>query len=158
MHGGRVKRLGTIADAQKSGCLLKGPGSNASHLLQLVAGREAAMFVAELHDVQRHALRNAGDVAEQRPGGCVEIDTDLVDAGLDRGIERLLQQPLIDIVLVLADADRLWIDLDELRKRVLQASSDGNGSAYGEVEVGELPGGLSRRRSKRLRPPPKPSR
>ena len=48
-------------------------------------------------------------ITEQRPGGGVEIDADVVDAALDDGVEGLLQRRLADVVLVLADADALRI-------------------------------------------------
>ena len=63
---------------------------------------------------------------------------DAVDAAFDHRFERLLQVALIDIVLVLADADRFGIDLHQLGERVLQAARDADGAAHGEVEFGEL--------------------
>jgi hypothetical protein len=107
-------------------------------LLELLAGAEAAVLVAMGDDVQRGALGDAGDVAQQRPGSGVEIDADAVDAALDDLAERLLQLALIDVVLILADADGFGIDLDEFGERVLQTAGDGDGSAHGEVEVGKL--------------------
>ena len=62
----------------------------------------------------------------------------LVDAALDDGFERLLKLALVNVVLILADADGLGIDLDEFGERVLQAAGDGDGAAHGEVEVGKL--------------------
>jgi hypothetical protein len=41
-------------------------------------------------------------------------------------------------VLVLANADGLGVNLDQFRERLLQAACDGDGSANGQVEVGEL--------------------
>ena len=42
---------------------------------------------------------------------------------------------MIDVVLVLADADRLRIDLHELRERILQTACDGHGSAQTYVQL-----------------------
>ena len=44
-------------------------------------------------------------------------------------------------MLVLADADRLGIDLDQFGQGILQAAGDGDGTADGDVEVGKFPGG-----------------
>ena len=44
-------------------------------------------------------------------------------------------------MLVLPHADRLRVDLDQLRERVLQAPRDGNRAAQGHVEIRELLGG-----------------
>ena len=77
-----------------------------------------------------------------------------VDAVLDHRIERAGEPGLVDVVLVLADADRLGLDLDQLGQRVLQAARDRDGAAQADVEVGELLGGeLGRRidRGARLR-------
>ena len=43
-----------------------------------------------------------------------------------------------DVVLVLADADALRIDLHQLGERILQAARDADRAADGEVELGEL--------------------
>ena len=44
------------------------------------------------------------------------------------------------IVLVLAHADGLGVDLHQLCQRVLQAAGDGNGAAQGNVKLRELLG------------------
>ncbi len=102
------------------------------------ARAEAPVFVAILHDVDRGALGDSGHVAQQRPRGGVQIDADAVDAAFDHRLQRLLQIALIDIVLILADADRFGIDLDQFGERVLQAARDGDGAAHGQVEIGKL--------------------
>ena len=96
------------------------------------------MFVAVFDDLLRGALVDAGHVAHQRPGGCVEVHAHAVDAGFDGGLQALLQAALVHVVLVLAHADRLRVDLYQLRERILQAPGDGNGAAHGEIEIGKL--------------------
>ncbi len=49
-----------------------------------------------------------------------------------------LERGLVDVVLVLADADGLRVDLHQLGERVHQAAADGDGAADGEVVVREL--------------------
>ena len=138
MNGGGVERLLAAADAQEAGGLLEGFAPTPGTFLSWVREVKRAVPVAELDDVQGGALGNAGDVAEQRPGGGVEIDANLVDAAFNGGFERLLELTLVDIMLVLADADGLRVDLDELGERILQPARDGDGPADGEVEVGKL--------------------
>ena len=138
MDGGHIERVLAAADAQEARRLFEGLGSDAGHCAELHARAEAAVLVAELDDLQRGALVDAGHVAQQRPGRGVQIDADAVDAAFDDGFERLLQLALIDIVLILADADGFGIDLHQLGQRVLQAAGDGDGAAHGEVEVREL--------------------
>jgi hypothetical protein len=43
---------------------------------------------------------------------------------------------LVDVVLVLADADRLRVDLDQLGERILQAARDRHRAAQAHVELG----------------------
>ena len=50
----------------------------------------------------------------------------------------LLQLALIHVVLILAHADGLGIDLYQFGQRVLQTPRDGNGAAHGEVEIGKF--------------------
>ena len=138
VNGGHVEGVIAVADAQEAGGLLEGLGADAGHLLQLHAGAETAVLIAELDDIEGGALGDAGDVAQQGPGSGVEIHADPIDAALDHRFQRFLQLPLIDVVLILAHADGLGIDLDELGQRVLQAARDGDGSAHGQIEIGEL--------------------
>ena len=49
-----------------------------------------------------------------------------------------LKLALVNVVLILADSDRLGIDLDQLGERVLQPAGNGNGAAHGEIEIGKL--------------------
>ena len=60
------------------------------------------------------------------------------DAGFDHAAQRLAELLRRHVVLVLADADRLRVDLDELGERVLQAVRDRDGAAQRQVVVGVL--------------------
>ena len=138
MNGGDVQRVIAVADAQEAGSLLEGLGADAGHGGQLHARAEAAVFIAELDDLLRGAFVDAGHVAQQRPGRGVEIHADAVDAAFNHRLQRFVQMALVDVMLILADADGLRVDLDQLGQRVLQAARDGDGSADGQVEVGKL--------------------
>ena len=50
----------------------------------------------------------------------------------------MLELPLVDIVLVLAHSNGLRIYFHKLRERVLQPPRNGNGAAYGQIQVGKL--------------------
>ena len=69
-----------------------------------------------------------------------------VDAVLDHRVERAGQLGLGEVVLVLADADRLRVDLDQLGQRVLQPAGDRHRAAQRHVEVGQLLRGVGRGR------------
>ena len=65
----------------------------------------------------------------------------------------------VDVVLVLADADRLRVDLHQLGQRVLQPARDGDRAAQRHVEVRASPARRARTPSTPTRPPrtPRPS-
>ena len=93
----------------------------------------------------RGAFGDAGDVAKERERGGVEIDTYTVHAVFDGAFERFVEITLIDVVLILADADGFGINFDEFGERILQATRDGDGAADSEIEIWEfLPGHLRR--------------
>ena len=58
-------------------------------------------------------------MAEQVVTGCIEIHTHVVHAILDHIFEILLQLCLVQVVLVLTDANRFGINLDELTEWIL---------------------------------------
>ena len=102
------------------------------------ARRERAVGVAPAHDGAGHGLAQARHARQQRRRRGVEVDADLVHAVLDDGVQRLGQLALVDVVLVLADADALGVDLHQLGQRILQAARDGDGAAQAHVQVGQL--------------------
>ncbi len=91
MDGGEVEGVFAVADAQEAGGLLEGLGADTGDLLSWVRERKLSVLVAVSDDVERGAFGDAGDVAEQRPGGGVEVDADAVDAAFDDGFEGLLE-------------------------------------------------------------------
>jgi hypothetical protein len=87
VHGGGVEGVIAIADAEEAGGLLERLGADAGDLKNLLARAEAALLIAEGDDVEGGALADAGDVAQKRPRGCVEVDADAVDAAFDDSLE-----------------------------------------------------------------------
>jgi hypothetical protein len=104
--------------------------------------RKAPCLVAVGDDVRRQRRAEAGDASEQRHRGGVDVDSDGVHAVLDHRGERLGQPGLADVMLVLADADRLRIDLHQFGQRVLQAPGDRHRAAQADVEFRELARGV----------------
>ena len=68
----------------------------------------------------------------------IEIDADVVDSRLDDGIKCLREFLLVDVMLILADADGLRVDFDELGQRILHAARDGDSAADGDVVLGQF--------------------
>src|SRR5450432_1045397 len=90
------------------------------------------------HQLLRERFADPSDVTEQHRTGGVELDADMVDAALDHIAELLRQQRLVNVVLVLTDADRLRLDLDELREGILESSRDRDRTSDRQIELRKL--------------------
>src|SRR5262249_42133207 len=89
-------------------------------------------------DAARERSTDTGDLGEQVRGRRIDVHADRVDAALHHRFEALLEEAGRDVVLILAYADALRVDLDQLGQRILQAARDGDGAADGQIELGEL--------------------
>ena len=65
--------------------------------------------------------------------GCIHFDPHVVHAGNDGIIERVLEQSLLHIVLVLPNADGFRINLHQLCQWIHEATPDGNGTSHREI-------------------------
>ncbi len=145
VDAGGVQRIGAAADAQEARALLVRLRAEPRHLLQLGTGREGTVLVAVRDDVLRESGRDARHPREQRHGRRVDVHADAVYTVLHDRVQRAGQLHLGQVVLILADADRLGIDLHQLRQRVLKAPGDGDRAAQRHVHVRQLLGGVTRR-------------
>src|SRR5207245_7913394 len=66
--------------------------------------------------ISRCHLIQSRHVPQQRYAGSVEIDADVVDTRLNDGIERIFEPPVMDVVLIEADADVLRINLHQFAR------------------------------------------
>ena len=140
VHAGQIQRVLAVADSQEACGLLESLGAQARHVEQLLAALERAMGIAPADDGGRHRGRQAGDAGQQRRGRRVQVHADRVHAILDDGAQGARQLALVHVMLVLADADALRVDLDQLGQRVLQAAGDRHRAAQAHVEIGQLVG------------------
>ncbi|CDC76810.1 uncharacterized protein BN580_02247 [Candidatus Colimorpha enterica] len=69
---------------------------------------------------------------------CVEIDPDRVYAVLDNTGECLVKSCRLHVVLILTDAYRFRVDLDQLRKRVLKPSCNRHRASLRHIEIREF--------------------
>ena len=141
VHRGGVQRLLTAADADESCRLAEGLRTQSRHVQQLLTVREGTVFGAVGDDAFGGCGAHARHVREQLHGGAVEVHAHGVHAVFDGVVEGAAQGGGRHVVLVLAHANGLRVDFDELGERVLQAAGDGDGAAYGHVVVGQLGGG-----------------
>src|SRR5579875_2684468 len=89
---------------------------------------------------------NASNMSEQSSRSRIQLDARKVDAGDNHSLQHLGQGFLVNIVLIETNAQRAWIDLDQLRQRVLEATSDRNGTALRGVQRWEFLAGNLRGR------------
>ncbi len=146
MHRRHVQRLVAIGNAQEAGALFEGLVAQSRHLEQVLATLERAVVVAVTHDIFRHRARQPGHARQQRRRGGIDVHTDRVDAVFHTRFQRLGQTILIDIVLVLAHADCLGLDLHQLGQWILQTTRDRHRTTQRHVQIGELLGRELRRR------------
>ncbi|EGY01038.1 hypothetical protein AZA_29053 [Nitrospirillum viridazoti Y2] len=140
VHGGAVQGGIAVADAQEAGGLFESLGAQARHVQQLAAVAEGAVRITVIDDVAGNAVAQARHPGQQGHRGGVEVHAHAVHAILDHGVQGAGQLGGADVMLVLADADGLRIDLHQFGQRVLQAPRDGDGAAQADVQVGEFLG------------------
>ena len=104
------------------------------------------MLVTKFDDLQSGPLVDTRHITQQRPGGGIQIHTDPVHTAFNHRFQRLMEMALVHVMLILADADRLRIELNKFRQGVLQTTGDGDGPSYRQVQIREfLPGDVGRR-------------
>ena len=138
MHGGVVEDVLALGDTQEAGTLLEGLRPELRYLLELLAVPEGAVFFPEGDDVFGRGGGEAGDTAQQGRRGGVDVHADGVDAVFHHRVQRGLQLLFGHIVLVLADADGLRLNLDQLGQGILETAGDGDRGAQVHVKLGEF--------------------
>ena len=115
----RVEWVLAAADAQKARGVEICLGSQLGDLLKLAAIGKGTVFLAVGHDVFGHARRDARYVSQQACARGIHVDAHAVDDVLHHMAQGARKLGLVKVVLVLANADGLGRDLDELCQRVL---------------------------------------
>ena len=141
VDGGRVQAVLRLGQPQEARALLIRLGAKTLDLFQLRTGGERALFLTPGNDILGRGRADARHAAQQRRRGSVQVDADTVHAVLDHAVQRLVQPLLGHIVLVLAHADGLGVDLDQLGQRILQTAGNGHSAAQVNVILGEFLGG-----------------
>ena len=73
--------------------------------VQIFAILKTTIFISEFYDVFCELRTDTSNVRQQRCTGGIQIDADIIHAGLNRSIETFSKFGLIDVVLVLADTN-----------------------------------------------------
>ncbi|GAA5608236.1 hypothetical protein Sgri01_06600 [Streptomyces griseus] len=138
VHAGAVQGVVAAPDPQEARTLLVRLRAEPRHVLEGLAGPEGAVGVPVRDDVLGEPRADARHPGEQRRGGGVDVHADPVHTVLDDRVQRTRQLHLGQVVLVLADADRLRVDLHQLGQRVLEPPRDGDRSAQRHIHVGQF--------------------
>ncbi|MCY1518204.1 hypothetical protein D9M68_529130 [compost metagenome] len=149
MDGGGIERLLAVRDAQEACALFEGARAEPRHFQQFLAASKRPGRVTMRDDRLGRGFAEAGHPGKQRCRRRVDVDADGVHRVFHHRIERAAELRLVDVVLVLANADRLRLDLHKLGQRILQAAGDRDCTAQRNVEAGELQGGRFRCRVNR---------
>ena len=75
---------------------------------------------------------------QQLVTGCVQVHADLVHSAFDHDIDFIGQIFAWQVVLILTNTDRLWINLDEFGERILSAARNADGAALFHMQVGKF--------------------
>ncbi|ESU47082.1 putative transcriptional accessory protein [Streptomyces sp. HCCB10043] len=138
VHAGAVQRVVAAPDPQEARALLVRLRAEARHVLERLAGAERAVGVPVRHDVLRQPRADPRDPGKQRCGSGVDVHADAVHTVLDDRVQGPRELHLGQVVLVLADADRLRVDLHQFGQRVLEPPRDGHRAAQRHVHVGQF--------------------
>ena len=138
MDAGHIERLLAAAYSQETCTLFKCFWPQLWNLKQRSAVPESAVLLAVGHDVLRDRLIDAGDIGKERGGGGVYVNADAVHAVLNDTGQGFVQLCLVHVMLILADSDRLRVDLDKLSQRILKPSGDGGSTSGCDVVVREF--------------------
>ena len=102
--------------------------------MSCLARLEGAVGLAPAHHGFGH-VPDRPDASSSGTGG-VQVHAHRVHAVFHHGVQRARQFALVHVVLVLAHADALGVDLHQLGQRVLQAAGDAGGAAQAHVHIG----------------------
>ena len=114
MYARRIEWVVALADAQEPCRKLESLRSEPRYLLEDRAGAKRTVRLTVTDNAARQSFADAGDARQQRRGGCVDVNAHGIDAVLDHRIKGARQFLFAEIVLILAHADRLGINLDQL--------------------------------------------
>ena len=143
MNPGGVERLDAAGDLEEPDRLHERRFAKPRHLEQLPAGGKWPVLGPPFVQVAGRGLIEARHVAEQRRTRRVHVDAHIVDATLHDRIERRMEVPRLDVVLVEADADVGRIDLHQHRERIQQPTADRDRPADGGLVPGQFLAGIA---------------
>ena len=147
VHAGGVERVVAAADAQEARALLERLRARAAAPPSAPAGCGTGRWRRGAARCSRPARRRCPDTRVS--SGAEAVLTSTPTAFTQSSTTASSERDSFDlghVVLVLADADRLGVDLHQLGQRVLQPARDRHRAAQRHVQVGQLLRGVGRGR------------
>ena len=141
MDGRVVQRLAAVANPQEPRRLLEHLAAQLGDVQQSLPAVKPPVRIAMLDNPLGQLGADPGHVRQQRAAGRVDIDAHRVDARFHFAFQAAAQQCLVHVMLVLADADGLGVDLDQFGQRILQSVRDADRASDRDIQVGILLGG-----------------
>ncbi len=105
VHAALIERVCGVADPKEARALLKGFGAEAADFGEFFARLKGAILLAVGNDVTSDGFVETRYVGKQLFAGGVHLDANLVHTGDHGVVECALECVLIDVVLILPDAN-----------------------------------------------------
>ena len=137
VHRTAIQRLAAF-HTQKSGTLLEGLCAQTRHTQQVATRTERPVLRTVAYDACRQCRPQSAHISQQPRAGRIEVHAHTAHARDHGLVEALSQLRLVHILLVLPHSDAAGVYLHEFCQRVHESATYGDGSAHGDILVGEL--------------------
>ncbi len=138
MHRTCVQGLFPARHPQEPRRLFERLRTQPRHLQQFPPARERPVGVPVRHNGLGQPRTHPRHPRQQRGRRGVQVHPNRVHRIFDHRLQRLAQPVLIHVMLILPDADRLRLDLHQLRQRILQPPRNADRAAQAHVQPGKL--------------------
>lgn len=131
-----IQNLFSSFDSQKPDRLFIRFGAESFHFFDLGFAGEFSMFVPVSYDIFCNRLAQSRDILQQGIARSIHIHTYAIHDIFYFLLKLFFEIFLIDIMLILADADGFWIDFRQLCERILYSMRDADRSPDGHIQIG----------------------
>src|SRR5690606_5939524 len=131
---GRIQGVLSVAYAQEARSLLKRLFAKARYLFERFATDVGSIGIAPGDNILCQTGAQARDTSQQRGRSGVYVNAYGVNAVFYNGVKGANQLALVDIVLILANADGLGVDLDQFCQWVLQSTGNRDRATQADVK------------------------
>ena len=115
--------------------MLIGFGAQTFDLHQFFSAFDRADTVTVIDNIVGNGFVNPGYVFEQRYRSPVDVNPDVINRIFNGCFQNPFQFFLIDIMLILTNADMFGIDFDQFRQGILKPAANGNGPPDRNIDI-----------------------